>query len=103
MTGTMQAIVINKTGGTEVLELVQDYPIPARAEGQDQHAQGTGPLVTLTLVKPDGKQLREILELIAAGKVKQEVAKVFPFSQVAEGHKQVESGRTRGKVVLAVP
>jgi hypothetical protein len=27
---------------------------------------------------------------------------VFPLSEVAEAHKQVESGHTRGKVVLAI-
>lgn len=37
---------------------------------------GEGPSASLTLVKPNGAQLAEIFELIAAGKVKLEVAKV---------------------------
>jgi hypothetical protein len=30
----MQAVVINRTGGLEVLKLVKDYPVPARKTGQ---------------------------------------------------------------------
>jgi hypothetical protein len=37
---------------------------------------GAGPSASLTLVKPNGAQLQEVFELIAAGKVKLEVAKV---------------------------
>lgn len=49
--------------------------------GTDQAAmqklQASGAVtVSTTLVKPDGVQLQEIFELIAAGKVKLEVAKV---------------------------
>lgn len=31
------------------------------------------------------------------------VSQVFPLSEVAAAHQQVESGHTRGKVVLSVP
>eukprot|EP00879_Flechtneria_rotunda_P018308 GHRR01019205.1.p1 GENE.GHRR01019205.1~~GHRR01019205.1.p1 ORF type:complete len:277 (+),score=98.31 GHRR01019205.1:688-1518(+) len=70
---------------------------------QDQHKQGKGPSTSNTLVQPNGAQLAEIFELIAAGKVKLEVAKVFPLSDVAEAHRQVKAGHTRGKVVLSIP
>lgn len=40
------------------------------------HAEGQGPGVSFTLVQPNGHQLSEVLELIAAGQVKLEVAKV---------------------------
>lgn len=67
-----------------------------------QHARGEGPSVSLTLVKPNGRQLEEVLELFASHKVKLEVAKLLPLEQAAEGHRQVETGHTRGKVVLSV-
>ena len=35
-----------------------------------------GPSASMTFVRPNGAQLQEILELMAAGKVKLEVAKV---------------------------
>lgn len=34
MTRTQEAVIINKTGGTEVLEYVKDFPIPTRAPNQ---------------------------------------------------------------------
>jgi NADPH:quinone reductase-like Zn-dependent oxidoreductase len=37
---------------------------------------GAGPSASLTFVKPNGAQLQEMFELIAAGKVKLEVAQV---------------------------
>lgn len=55
-----------------------------------------------TLVAPNGAQLEEVLGLMAAGKVKLEVAKVYPLSEVSEAHRQVETQHTRGKVVLRV-
>jgi NADPH:quinone reductase-like Zn-dependent oxidoreductase len=70
---------------------------------QEQHNKGKGPGVTLIFVRPDGAQLQQIIALMEAGKVRLEVAKVFPLSQVANAHQQVETGHTRGKVVLTVP
>lgn len=48
-------------------------------------------------------QLEELFELLATDKLRLEVAKVLPLDQAAEGHKLVETGRTRGKVVLQIP
>lgn len=51
-------------------------------QGTDQEALGKlqegggGPTASLTLVAPNGAQLQEVFELIAAGKVKLEVAQV---------------------------
>jgi hypothetical protein len=44
----MQAAIIRKNGGAEVLELVQDFPVPARKPGQvrrqQQSTNGVGAL-----------------------------------------------------------
>jgi len=40
--------------------------------------------------------------LIDAGKVAIEVEEVFPLSRTAEAHERLESGRTRGKVVVRI-
>lgn len=44
----------------------------------------------------------QISDLIAAGKVKLEVALSVPLADVAKAHAQVETGHTRGKVVMTV-
>ena len=36
---TMSGVVINKTGGTEVLEYKTDLPVPQPKEGQDLHQE----------------------------------------------------------------
>lgn len=55
------------------------------------------------VVAPNGPQLTQLFELWDSGLLKLEVAKVFPLDQVVDAHKQVETGHTRGKVVLTVP
>lgn len=51
---------------------------------------------------PDGRELEVIGELIEGGKVRALVDKIYPLEQAREALAHVESGRTRGKVVLAV-
>lgn len=52
------------------------------------------------LVKPDREQLDTLLYMVGVGLLKTEVQHVYPMSEVVEAHKQVESGRTRGKILL---
>ncbi|AXY00339.1 NADP-dependent oxidoreductase [Vibrio alfacsensis] len=52
------------------------------------------------LVEPDREQLDTLLYMVGVGLLKTEVQHVYPFNEVAEAHKQVESGRTRGKILL---
>jgi zinc-binding alcohol dehydrogenase/oxidoreductase len=41
-------------------------------------------------------------ELVASGKAKPIVDRVFPLAQAAEAHEYLEQGRQLGKVVLAI-
>jgi len=51
-------------------------------------------------VRPDGRQLREIAELIDAGKLRTTLAAVYPIGDVGRAHRQSKAGHTRGKLVL---
>lgn len=53
-------------------------------------------------MKADGKALSEITKLIEAEKVRPIIDKVFPFEQTNEALSYVESGRSKGKVVVKV-
>ncbi|MCY9854989.1 NADP-dependent oxidoreductase [Vibrio mediterranei] len=52
------------------------------------------------LVCPDTKQMETLLYMVGVGLLKTEIQHVFPYSQVVEAHQQVETSRTRGKVLL---
>lgn len=51
-------------------------------------------------VRPDGKQLAEIAELLQAGLIRPVIDKVFPFDQSQEALAYLEKGRAKGKVVV---
>jgi len=51
-------------------------------------------------VRPDGKQLGEITQLIEAGRIRPVIDKVFPFTQAKDGLAYLEKGRAKGKVVV---
>lgn len=53
-------------------------------------------------MRAEGKQLSEITSLVEAGKIRPVIDKVFPFEQTNEAMSYVETGRSKGKVVVKV-
>jgi NADPH:quinone reductase-like Zn-dependent oxidoreductase len=53
-------------------------------------------------MKAEGSQLSQITKLIEAGVIKPVIDKVFPFEQTNEALSYVETGRSKGKVVIKV-
>jgi NADPH:quinone reductase-like Zn-dependent oxidoreductase len=66
----------------------------------NEKAESYGVRASMIGVQPSGKQLREINQLIAAGKLRTHVVTVLPLSEVKKAHQFSESGRTRGKIIL---
>ncbi|RSN04274.1 hypothetical protein DMB42_31895 [Nonomuraea sp. WAC 01424] len=54
------------------------------------------------LVDPDGAGLAALAGLVAEGRLTVHVDAVFPLAEAVEAHELLGSGRTKGKVVLAV-
>ena len=52
------------------------------------------------VVSPNPHQLSEIAQLLMEKKIKPHIAATFPLEEVAQAHRYIESGHTRGKVVL---
>jgi len=44
-----------------------------------------------------------VYELVASGRAKPVVDRVFPIGEVAAAHEHLEAGRQLGKVVLRIP
>jgi NADPH:quinone reductase-like Zn-dependent oxidoreductase len=90
--GALPALV-ELTGVPEHVVTIADY----------QGAQETGVAMT---GGADSKRawyaLQKIGELIEAGRFSLPVAQTFPLEQIAEAHRQSESGHVRGKLVLLV-
>jgi NADPH:quinone reductase-like Zn-dependent oxidoreductase len=53
-------------------------------------------------MRAEGNQLGEITKLIETGMIKPVIDKVFPFEQTNEAMAYVETGRSKGKVVIKV-
>jgi NADPH:quinone reductase-like Zn-dependent oxidoreductase len=53
-------------------------------------------------VEADGRELAEILSLVASGRVKPHVQKTYPLEEAAQALNCVEQGDSVGKIVLAV-
>ncbi len=53
-------------------------------------------------VRPDGEQLRNIGDLLEAGRIRPVIDKVFPFEQAGEALEYLALGRAKGKVVVKI-
>ena len=53
-------------------------------------------------VYSNGNDMRKIAELLESKAVKPHIDKVYQFNQIKEAHLKIESGRTKGKIVVEV-
>jgi NADPH:quinone reductase-like Zn-dependent oxidoreductase len=63
---------------------------------------GRGVRATSILVDPDSAQLARIAELVDDGVIRPVVSHTLPLADAPEAHRQIETRRTRGKIVLEV-
>lgn len=108
---------ILKQGGTLVSLTGPPTPEFAKKLGLGWHLQMLTSLLSMSVrrkakklnvnfrflfMRAEGKQLSEITSLIEAGKIRPIIDKVFPFEQTNEAMSYVETGRSKGKVVVKV-
>ncbi len=67
-----------------------------------EEAAAAGVRATGFRVSPDGSTLAVISKLLESGDVRVYVDRVFDLEDAAEAHRAIESGHTRGKLVLKV-
>ncbi len=53
-------------------------------------------------VRPNGKNMKEIADLMEAGIVKSFVSATYGFDDIQAAHRQMESGKTKGKIVVNI-
>lgn len=52
------------------------------------------------LVESNGEDMKELAKLLEKGIVKSFVSHTFPFHELDKAHKQIETGKTRGKIII---
>lgn len=85
-----------RPGGILVSLVPPDDTFPVR------QAEEAGVRAVFMLVEPDQQGLREISALVEDGRLRVIVDTVLPLEQAAQAHALGETGRTTGKIVLAV-
>jgi NADPH:quinone reductase-like Zn-dependent oxidoreductase len=85
--------VLKDRGGAIVSTLAE----PSAAEAAKRRARAVR-----MVVKPKARQLKAIAALVARGRVRVRIEKVFPLHKAANAHRYLESAHPRGKVVLDV-
>jgi NADPH:quinone reductase-like Zn-dependent oxidoreductase len=74
----------------------------ALSYGIRSKAKAAGVSYSFLFMRASGEQLRRIADLIDAGAIRPVVDRVFPFDQTREALAYVETGRSKGKVVIKV-
>lgn len=90
------SIDVTKPGGTiiSILALTK--------ESLKSKAQGKNVNLSLRALQFNGEDLRAFASLMSKGIIKSHLAKIYPFTSMAEAHTQVETRRTAGKIVLTL-
>ncbi|ONI86739.1 hypothetical protein ALI22I_24310 [Saccharothrix sp. ALI-22-I] len=72
--------------------------------GYDQlvEAAGTRVRTAVLLVEPDRQGLLALAELAENGALRPELDSVLPLAEAAKAHELIDSGHTRGKIVLTL-
>ncbi|MFC3024780.1 NADP-dependent oxidoreductase [Vibrio zhugei] len=101
-------VLIDLVGGEVALDALKCLSDNARvvtvptisAEMICEKAQMLGFSATGMLVDPQPEQLDTMLYMVSVGLLKVEIFKTYPMSAAVDAHKQIESGHTRGKILL---
>jgi NADPH:quinone reductase-like Zn-dependent oxidoreductase len=67
-----------------------------------EEAAAYGLRQAFALGRPDGGQLVEIAKLVDSGKLKPIVETVLPLAEARRAHELIQTGHTRGKIILRV-
>jgi NADPH:quinone reductase-like Zn-dependent oxidoreductase len=93
---TVKSLQVVKKGGTLV-------SIVGGAKENVQHiATGKGITAKNYLVHSSGEDMRQLAALLEQGILRPVISQLYSFLHIADAHKQIETGRTRGKIVVQV-
>jgi len=87
---------VTKKGGTVIF-------LPAGiSEDKLKKINSAGVKCYRILVESNGDDMKTIADLLEKGILKPFVSNVYPFEKMADAHLQIESGKTKGKIVVTI-
>lgn len=92
-----RSLQVLKEGGT-IVSLPSGNSASVAEKAAAQNKKGI-----FFLVKSNSGDLQQIASLLESGKVKAHVSGIFSFNQIREAHELLESGKTKGKIILQPP
>lgn len=104
-----QDIVIDSVGGPSTSRFLKTlkpggalFPIFPLGFNDYEEAQKLGVTVSATQVRSNGKQLKELAQLLNDGTIKVIIDSVFPLAEARKAHERAAKGHIQGKIVLMV-
>lgn len=94
---TAQSLQVLKPGGT-IISIVGGIKDPLRPAIEEKHINAQN-----YLVHSSGADMEQLASLLAAGNITPHISHTFPFHHMAQAHQQIETGKTRGKIIVDLP
>jgi len=91
------SLKVVRDGGTIVSLPTHEFSEELKAVAEPQNIK-----LEFVLVTSNGENMNLLKEMLENGVLKPHVSKTFTFTDLAEAHKQIESGRTVGKTVVVL-
>ena len=91
------SLKVVKDGGGIVSLPTLEFPEEVKAYAEQHNID-----VSFVMVQSNGSDMNTLKQLVEAGSLKPHVSKTFPFVELADAHKQIETGRTVGKAVVTM-
>lgn len=92
-----RSLKVLKHGGTII-------SIPSGAsESVKEKAAAAGVTGDTFRVSSDGKDMTEIAGMLEKNIIRSYISKVFAFNEIRAAHLQIETGKTKGKIVVSIP
>jgi NADPH:quinone reductase-like Zn-dependent oxidoreductase len=91
-----QSIDVTRPGGT-IISIVALSNDKVLSKAKEKNIN-----LSLRALQFNGDDLRAFAGLMSEGVIKSRIATTYPFTDMAEAHRQVETRRTAGKIVLAM-
>jgi len=85
--------VLKRDGRLITLPSISSETVIAKAKEKGVHA-------FFFMVHSNGDDMKQLAALLEKGVIKSHVSQTFTINEIAEAHKQVETGKTRGKVAV---